>query len=81
MATNEILEEMWRIKDQLWREAGGDLDAFCDQLNDWSEKNPFPGRVLRTPEEIRRFVKGDAPQPMSIQEEPPAYGGGEEKQV
>jgi hypothetical protein len=30
---DEIIEELWKIKDQLGREAGEDLQAFCRQLN------------------------------------------------
>ena len=30
---DEIIEELWKIKDELGREAGEDLQAFCRRLN------------------------------------------------
>jgi len=39
MTPNPILEEIWRIKEQLAAEAGNDFDVFFDQLLDWSRKN------------------------------------------
>ncbi len=31
---DEIIEELWRIKDELSAEAGKDLKAFCQRLNE-----------------------------------------------
>lgn len=31
---DEIIEELWRIKDELSVEAGRDLKAFCQRLNE-----------------------------------------------
>lgn len=36
MKSNPILEEVWRIKDQLAAEAGYDMDRFFEQLRAWS---------------------------------------------
>ncbi len=44
MQSNPILEEVWRINDQLAAEAGYDKDRFCEQLRAWSAAHPHPGR-------------------------------------
>jgi formiminotetrahydrofolate cyclodeaminase len=31
---DEIIEELWRIKDELSAEAGKDLKAFCQRRNE-----------------------------------------------
>ena len=30
---DELMEELWKIKDELSRKCGGDLRAYCDYLN------------------------------------------------
>ena len=57
MKTNPILEEVWRIKDQLAAEAGYDVDRFVDQLRAWTAAHPPAGPVVRTSEELRRLLK------------------------
>jgi hypothetical protein len=57
MPANGILEEVWRTKDRLAREAGGDLDTYCEQLRVWAEQHPMPGPVVRSPGELRRLVE------------------------
>jgi hypothetical protein len=75
MYTNELLEEIWRIKDDLAREADYDIHKFCDQLREYTEKNPLPGPVLRTPEEVRRFLDfGELPAAPAVREDDPKYG-------
>lgn len=62
MYTNELLEEIWAIKNQLWEEAGGDIHVFCQQLQEFSKTMPRTGPVLRTQEEIERYVQfGELP--------------------
>jgi len=56
MKTNPILEEIWRIKDQLAAESGYDVNRFCEQLRTWSAAHPHPGRVIHTAEELRQLV-------------------------
>jgi len=56
MKSNPILEEVWRIKDQLAAEAGYDMDRFYEQLRAWSAAHPHPGRVIRNAEELRQLV-------------------------
>ena len=56
MKTNPILEEAWRIKDQLAAEAGYDVDRFVEQLHAWSAAHPHSGPVVRNAEELRRLM-------------------------
>ncbi len=56
MKTNPILEEVWRIKDQLAAEAGYDIDRFVEQLRAWSAAHPPSGRVVRNAEELRQLL-------------------------
>ena len=56
MKANSILEEVWRIKDQLAAEAGYDVDRFFAQLQAWSEAHPPTGPVVRNAEELRRLA-------------------------
>ena len=56
MKTNPILEEVWRIKDQLVTEAGYDVDRFFENLRKWEAEHPHTGRVVRDAEELRQLV-------------------------
>jgi hypothetical protein len=58
MKTNPILEEVWRIKDQLAAESGYDVNRFFEQLRTWSAAHPHPGRMIHTTEELRQLVAG-----------------------
>jgi len=53
--TNPILEEVWRIKDQLAAESGYDIDRFVEQLRAWSATHPASGPVVRNAAELRRL--------------------------
>jgi hypothetical protein len=56
MKANPILEEVWRIKDQLAAEAGYDVDRFFENLRKWEAEHPHTGPVVRNAEELRRLV-------------------------
>ena len=56
MKPDSILEEVWRIKDQLAAEAGYDIDRFVEQLRAWSAAHPASGPVVRNAEELRRLA-------------------------
>jgi hypothetical protein len=56
MKGNPILEEVWRIKDQLAAEAGYDADRFFENLRKWEAAHPHPGPVVRNAEELRQIV-------------------------
>ncbi len=56
MKANPILEELWKIKDDLAREAGHDTHRFFDNLRNWAAENPHPGPMARSAEELRRLA-------------------------
>ena len=56
MKADPILEEVWRIKDELAREADYDINRYCEQLRAWSEAHPHPGPRVRNAEELRRLL-------------------------
>ena len=62
MKSNPILEEVWRIKDQLAAEAGYNMDRFYEQLRAWSAAHPHPGPVIRNAAELRQLVAAEAHQ-------------------
>ena len=54
MKPNPILEDLWKVKDQLAAEAGYDLDRFLENLRRWEAEHPHPGRVVSSAEELRQ---------------------------
>jgi hypothetical protein len=56
MKPNPILEEVWRIKKELAREAGYDIHRLCENTRKWAAEHPHPGRVVNTAEELRQLV-------------------------
>ena len=56
MKTNPILEEVWRVKDQLAAEAGYDADRLFESLRKWPAEHPHSGPVVRNAEELRQLV-------------------------
>ena len=56
MKANPILEEVWRIKDQLATEAGYDVDRFFENLRKWEAEHPHIGPVVRNAEELRQLI-------------------------
>ena len=55
MKSNPILEEVWRIKDQLAAEAGYDMDRFFENLRKWAAEHPHPGPRVRNAEELHQL--------------------------
>jgi hypothetical protein len=53
-----ILEEVWRIKDDLAREAGYDLHRLCENTRQWATAHPHAGPRVRNAEELRRVLAG-----------------------
>jgi hypothetical protein len=74
MKSNPILEEIWRIKDQLAAEAGYDMDRFCDNLEKWMADHPHNGPVVHNAQELRQLIaekqRQQAQEP-ALREEPP----------
>ena len=56
MKANPILEEVWRIKDQLAAESGYDIQQFFAQLRTWAETHPRQGQAVRNAEELRQLA-------------------------
>jgi hypothetical protein len=51
MKANAILEETWRIKDQIAREADYDIQKLCAQTRAWADANL--GRVFKSGKEVK----------------------------
>jgi hypothetical protein len=56
MKSNPILEEVWRIKDQLAAEAGYDMDRFFENLRKWEVEHPHSGPVVNSAEELQQLI-------------------------
>ena len=56
MERNAILEEVWRIKDELAREAGDDLHRLCENIRQWAAEHPHSGPVIGSAHELRRLA-------------------------
>lgn len=54
MKPNPILEELWRVKYDLAREAGYDVDRVFAELRAAEERQPGP--LIRSAEDLRRYV-------------------------
>jgi hypothetical protein len=79
MKSNPILEEVWRIKDELAREAGYDIHQLCENTRKWANEHPHSGRVIHSAEELRHLVaeeerKRAATSALTLKEEPPRPG-------
>lgn len=79
MKSNPILEEVWRIKDQLAAEAGYDMDRYCENLRKWVAEHPHNGPVVHNAEELRQLVAAMERQratssTLALNEEPPKPG-------
>ena len=75
MKPNPILEELWRVKDDLAREAGFDIDRIFAELRAAEERQPGP--LIRSAEELRRYVadqehRRDSASALTLKEEPPS---------
>jgi len=56
MKANPILEELWKLKDDLAREAGYDMHRFFENLRKWAAEHPHSGPVVHSAEELRQLV-------------------------
>ena len=56
MERNPILEEVWRIKDELAREAGDDLHRLCENTRRWAAEHPHSGPIIGSAHELRRLA-------------------------
>ena len=54
---NPILEELWKVKDDLAREAGYDVHRSFEDLRRWEVDHPHSGPVVRNAGQLRQLVK------------------------
>ncbi len=76
MKSNPILEEVWRIKDELAREAKNDIHQLCENTRRWAAEHPHNGPVIRSAEELRQLLAAKESEPArpsapALKEEPP----------
>ena len=79
MKPNTILEEVWRIKDELAREAGYDVHRLCENTRKRAEAHPHPGPVVASAQELRQLAaeeerKRAEAAALILKEEPPRQG-------
>ncbi len=55
MKANPILEELWKTKDDLAREAGHDAHRFFENLRKWAAQHPHPGPMVHSAEELQQL--------------------------
>jgi hypothetical protein len=60
MKPDPILEELWRVKDDLAREAGYDIDRIFAKLR--AAESQHPGPLIRSAEDLRRYATEQQPQ-------------------
>jgi len=57
MKADPILEEVWRVKEELAREAGYDVRRLCENTRRWVEQHPPSGTVIHNAEELRQYAE------------------------
>jgi len=77
MRANPILEEIWRIKDELAAEAGHDVHRLCENTRRWAAEHALGGPMIGSSEELRRTAVGPGDQrlesaALALQEAPQA---------
>jgi hypothetical protein len=78
MKAGPILEEVWRIKDRLAREADCDSERFIANYRGWCEAHPPTGLVIGSAEELHRYA---AEQERNRAATSPPAGGKEERKT
>lgn len=56
MKSNPILDEVWRIKDELAREANYDIHQLCENTRRWAAEHPHDGPVVHSAEELQQLI-------------------------
>ena len=78
MDENSILEEVWRIKDELAREAGYDIHQLCENTRRWAAAQPQTGPLIHNAEELRKWMEqkqAERARSLALKEEPPKPTG------
>lgn len=68
MKPNPLLDEIWRIKDELAREAGYDIHRLCEQTREWTKTHAHDGPLIREAGELQRLLA--QPEATYVREEP-----------
>jgi len=81
MKPDPILEELWRVKDELAREAGYDIERMFDELR--AAEILHPGLLIHSVNELQRYVaeqerRLSAATATGFKEEPPAPHSGKQ---
>lgn len=53
---NPILEDLWRTKDDLAREAGGDVHRLCENTHRWAAAHPHSGPAVKDAAELHAWL-------------------------
>ena len=74
MKANPLLEELWRVKDDLAREADYDIDRIFSELRAAEPRQPGP--LIHSADELRRYLadeqhRREAASALALKEEPP----------
>lgn len=56
MTSNQILDEVWRIKDELACEAKYDIHQLCENTRRWAAEHPHSGPIVHNAEELRQLI-------------------------
>lgn len=57
MKPDPILEELWRVKEELAREAGYDVRRLCENSRKWAAEQPPSGPVIENAQALRQYVE------------------------
>ncbi|MCX6877493.1 MAG: hypothetical protein NTW21_27340 [Verrucomicrobia bacterium] len=69
---NPILEDLWRTKDDLAREAGGDVRRLCENTRRWAAAHPHRGPHLKDAIDLRTWLaRQGEPEVLMVREDPP----------
>jgi hypothetical protein len=70
--TNPILDDLWRTKDALAREAGGDVQRLCENTRRWAASHPHSGPVVRNASDLRDWLaRQEETEMIGVREDPP----------
>ena len=72
--TNPILEDLWRTKDDLAREAGDDVSRICENTRRWAAAHPHSGPAVKDAAELW-LARQEEPELLALREDPPPYDG------
>jgi hypothetical protein len=69
MTSNPVLEELWRIKDEIARDTGYNIHTLCQQTRQWAAAHPHTGPIIRNADDLRRLRQG-SDQECALRDEP-----------